>query len=142
MDILSRPLGRCATSIVVATIALTAGCATDSGSTPTTPAPAVSGAPQLSDQQAPPQRLLIDATIRDGQVIPSGAHRTATVNETIVVRISSDANDELHVNSSPEHKFAVAAKPNQSFQFSVGAPGKIDITLTTLNKTIATVDVQ
>ncbi|MGB8403383.1 MAG: hypothetical protein WCE30_04800 [Mycobacterium sp.] len=128
--------------IAVTAALLTAGCGTQSDNAPVTPAPASSGTPQMSDQQAPPQRLVIDATIKGGQVIPNGKQLKATVNETIVVRISSDADDELQVNSTPEHKFTVTAKPNQSFQFSIGTAGKVDITLKTLNKTIATVDVQ
>jgi PBP1b-binding outer membrane lipoprotein LpoB len=139
MNTLSRSLWLCTT---VAGAVLIAGCSNDPGSAPTTPAPTSSGAPQMSDLQSPPQRLLIDATIKHGEVIPTGRQLKATVNETIVVRISSDSEDELQVNSTPEHRFAVAAKTNQSFQFSIGSPGKVNITLKTLNKTIATVDVQ
>lgn len=130
-----------AAGVAVAAL-LTASCGTDSGNAPVTPSPTASGAPQMSDQQAPPPRLVIDATIRGGQVIPVDKQFKATVNETIVVRISSDAADELQVDSKPEHKFAVAAKPNQSFQFPAATAEKFDIKLRTLNKTIATVDVQ
>jgi hypothetical protein len=139
MKTLRRSLRPCT---AVACAVLIAGCGTNSDNAPSTPGPASSGAPEMSDLQSPPQRLVIDATIKDGQVIPSGRQLRATVNETIVVRISSDADDELQVNSAPEHKFAVAAKPNQSFQFSIGRPGKFAIALTTLKVTIAIVDVQ
>ena len=139
MDTLSRSRWLCTT---VAGAVLLAGCGANSDTAPTTPAPASSGAPQMSDLQSPPQRVVIDATLKHGVVVPSGRALKAGVNETIVVRISSDAEDELLVNSTPEHKFPVAAKPNQSFQFSIGAPGKITIALTKLNATIATVDVR
>ena len=139
MNTLSRSLRLCS---AVAGVILLAGCSTQPGNAPTTPAPASSGAPEMSDLQSPPQQVLVDATIKGGEVIPTGRQLKATINETIVVRISSDADDELLVNSTPEHRFTVAAKPNQSFQFSIGSPGKVNIVLKTLNKTIATVDVQ
>lgn len=139
MNTLSRSRWLCTT---VAGAVLLAGCGANSDTAPTTPAPASSGAPQMSDLQSPPQRLVIDTTLKRGELIPTGKTLKASVNETIVVRISSDAEDELLVNSTPEHKFPVAAKPNQSFQFAIGAPGKVSIALSKLNKTIATVDVR
>lgn len=139
MDTLSRSRWLCTT---VAGAVLLAGCGANSDTAPTTPAPVSSGAPQMSDLQSPPQRLVIDATLKRGEVIPTGRTLKAALNETIVVRISSDAEDELLVNSTPEHKFPVAARPNQSFQFSVGTPGQVTLVLTKLNATIATVDVR
>jgi len=121
------------------TAALVAGCGHGPEDAPSTPEPAISGTPQMSDLQTPPQRLVIDATIKGGELIGADKQSKVTINETIVVRISSDADDELHVNSSPEHTFTVAAKPNQSFQFSIGAPGSFTITLKKLNRTLATI---
>jgi hypothetical protein len=46
------------------------------------------------------------------------------------------------VHSTPEHKFNVEAKPMQTFQFTVDVPGKVDVELHHLNKTIATITVQ
>jgi hypothetical protein len=46
------------------------------------------------------------------------------------------------VHSTPEHKFDVEAKPNQSFQFTVDVPGKVDVELHKVDKTIATITVQ
>lgn len=96
----------------------------------------------MQDQQAPPDRLVIDVTIKGGEVNPTNAQLEAKTNEQIVVKVNSDAADELHVHSSPEHTFKVEAKPAQQFQFSVGVPGKVDIELHQLGKTIATVQVQ
>ena len=46
------------------------------------------------------------------------------------------------MHSTPEHSFNVEAKPMQSFQFTVDVPGKVDVELHQLNKTIATITVQ
>jgi sporulation-control protein spo0M len=131
---------------LTASALLAAGCggSTSSDVTTSSPggAPASTDAPQMSDQQAPPARLVIDVTIKGGQVTPTNAQLQAKVAQTIVVRVNSDAADQLHVHSNPEHTFNVEAKPAQSFQFTVTVPGKVDIELHQLNKTIATVTVQ
>ncbi|SOJ54997.1 hypothetical protein MSIMFB_02488 [Mycobacterium simulans] len=87
------------------------------------------------------QGLVIDVTIAAGQVQPSNARIHAKVGEQITLRVTSDVTDELHVHSVPDHKFAVAAAPNQNFQFSVEVPGSVDVELHHLRRTIATIQV-
>ena len=53
--------------------------------------------------------LTIDITIAHGQVTPSNATLQATVRQPITLHVNSDATDELHVHSVPDHKFEVAA---------------------------------
>ncbi|OBG74651.1 MULTISPECIES: hypothetical protein [unclassified Mycobacterium] len=86
--------------------------------------------------------LDINVTIANGQVTPTNATLQAKVNQQITLHVTSDATDELHVHSTPDHKFPVAAAPNQSFQFSVGVPGNVEVELHHLNRTIATIQVQ
>jgi hypothetical protein len=130
----------------VALIAAGCGASTSSDTSSTSGAPAApssTDAPRLSDQQAPPSRLVIDVTIKGGEVTPTNAQFDANAKEPIVVRVNSDVADELHVHSNPEHTFNVEAKSGpQSFQFTVDVPGKVDIELHHLAKTVATVTVQ
>ena len=56
--------------------------------------------------------------------------------------MSSDAADELHVHSVPDHKFQVAAVADQTFQFSVDVPGNVDVELHHLDRTVATIQVR
>jgi hypothetical protein len=127
---------------------ITAGCGGSNSSDNATGSAQPSNQPStvspsdMSNEQAPPSRLVVDVTIKDGKVTPTNAQLQAGVNEQIVVRVNSDAADELHVHSTPEHSFNVEAKPNQSFQFTVDVPGKVDIELHKLNKTVATIQVQ
>ncbi|TPG35317.1 hypothetical protein EAH80_10870 [Mycobacterium hodleri] len=100
------------------------------------------GVPQMSDQQAPPERLVVDVTIKGGEVTPTNEQLQATVGDPIVVRVDSDAADQLHVISTPEHTFDIKPRSGQSFQFTVSAPGKVDVTLHDLNRTIASISVQ
>ena len=59
-----------------------------------------------------------------------------------MIRVDSDSADELHVHSTPEHRFDIGAGPGQSFQFTVDMPGSVDVELHQLNKTVATIQVQ
>jgi len=96
----------------------------------------------MQNEQRAPNRLLIDVTIKGGEINPTNAQLEAKTNEPIVVKVDSDVADELHVHSTPDHTFKIEAKPGQQFQFSVDVPGKVDIELHHLEKTIATVQVQ
>ncbi len=96
----------------------------------------------MTDAQAPPERLVIDVTIKGGQVTPTNEQVQAGLDEQIIIRVNSDVTDELHVHSSPEHTFDVGIGPAQSFQFTVGVPGRVDVELHQLHTTIATIQVQ
>jgi hypothetical protein len=126
---------------------ITAGCGGSTGTdnasgTASSSQPSTVSPSDMSNEQAPPTRLVVDVDIKGGNVTPTNQQLQAGVKEQIVVRVNSDAADELHVHSTPEHKFNVEAKPSQSFQFTVDVPGKVDIELHKLNKTIATITVQ
>lgn len=95
-----------------------------------------------SPDQPPAAGPTIDVTIANGQVTPTNATLHARVHQPITVRVTSDAPDELHVHSTPDHKFAVAAAPNQTFQFSADVPGNVEVELHHLDRTIATIQVQ
>ena len=96
----------------------------------------------MPDEQAPPSRLVIDVTINGGNVTPTNEQLQGAIKEPIVIRVNSDAADELHVHSNPKHTFKVEAKPAQSFQCTVDVPGRVDVELHQLNRTIATIQVQ
>jgi sporulation-control protein spo0M len=125
---------------------LVAGCGGSNGSgdkaSGSSAVPAMTGAPQMTNQQAPPERLIVDVTIKGGQVTPTNEQLQAKVGDPIVVHVDSDAADQLHVHSNPEHTFNVEPKSGQSFQFTVAVPGKVDVELHQLNRTIASITVQ
>lgn len=96
----------------------------------------------MSNPQAPPTELEIDVSISGGKVTPTNQQLKAAVHEPIIVKMNSDAADELHVHSTPEHKFTVQPQSGQSFQFTLDAPGDVDVRLDKADKTIATIAVQ
>jgi heme/copper-type cytochrome/quinol oxidase subunit 2 len=95
-----------------------------------------------SQNQAPAAAPVVDVTIAKGQVTPTNTTLQAKVHQQITFRVTSDATDELHVHSTPDHKFQIAAAPNQTFQFSVDVPGNVEVELHHLDRTIATIHVQ
>jgi hypothetical protein len=139
-------------TVLAAAALLAAGCGGSTGSDKAgsdkagsdnqSSAPSTVNPSDMSNAQAPPTQLVIDMTIKGGSVTPTNAQLQAAVKEPIVIRVDSDAADELHVHSNPEHKFNVAVKPMQSFQFAVDVPGKVDVELHHLNRIIATIAVQ
>lgn len=96
----------------------------------------------MTDQQQAPDRLTIEVKIQGGEVTPTNAALQAKVGQPIVIRVDSDAADELHVHSVPEHSFPVEAKPGQQLQFTVDVPGNVDIELHDAGKVVATIQVQ
>ena len=125
---------------------ITAGCGgsngTDNASGTSSPPPSTVSPSDMSNEQAPPTRLVVDVDIKGGNVTPTNQQLQAGVKEQVIIRVNSDAADELHVHSTPEHTFNVEAKPMQSFQFTADVPGKVDVELHKLNKIIATIQVQ
>ncbi|OBK40469.1 hypothetical protein A5658_21835 [Mycobacterium sp. 1245111.1] len=85
--------------------------------------------------------LSVDITIAHGQVTPANATLQATVRQPITLHVTSDATDELHVHSVPDHRFEVAAAANQTFQFSVDVPGSVEVELHHLDRNVATIHV-
>ena len=86
--------------------------------------------------------LSVNVTIAHGQVTPANAVLQATVRQPITLHVTSDAADELHVHSVPDHKFEVAAAANQKFEFTVDVPGNVDVELHHLDRTVATIQVR
>ena len=123
---------------------ITAGCGGSDGTeaTSTSTSPSTVSPSDMSNEQAPPNRLVIEVTIKGGTVTPTNEQLQAAVKEQIVIRVNSDVADELHVHSNPEHTFKVEAKPGQTFQFTVEVPGQVAVELHQLNKTIADIAVQ
>lgn len=95
-----------------------------------------------SADKSPAAPLTVDVTIANGQVTPTNATLQAKVHQQITLHVTSDAADELHVHSTPDHKFAVQAAPNQTFQFAVDVPGNVAVELHHLDRTVATIQVQ
>ena len=87
-------------------------------------------------------RPVITATIAAGSVTPTNAQAEAAVGQPIILAVSSDVADSIHVHSIPEHVFEVQPRPAQRFEFTVDVPGSVDVELHDLNRTIVTIAVR
>lgn len=114
------------------TVSVLAGCGADeAASTEPTDAPST-------------EPVIVDITIADGEVAPIGEEVQATVGQSIQLLVDSDAADELHVHSQPEHEFDVEADPgtDQVFDFTVEIPGQVDVESHETGDTIVTLVVR
>lgn len=126
-------------ALAAATVLGLAGCGSAQAPTPTSTA----GTGATSSATPGTARdTVIDITIAGGAVDPVNAEFSATVGAPITLRVSSDAADELHVHSVPEHSFDVAARPDQVFTFTVEVPGRVEVELHHLDRTVATIQVR
>jgi len=117
-------------------LAFVAGCGGTKDSQPS------SSAPQQPSQQQAPTGLVVDITISGGNVTPTNGEFKAKVREPIQLRVNSDVADELHVHSVPDHTFPVKARQGQTFQFTAEVPGRVEVELHELDRTVATIQVQ
>ncbi|GJF10469.1 hypothetical protein NGTWS1803_36110 [Mycolicibacterium cyprinidarum] len=133
------------TAALLGGVAAAAGCQPTSP-TETPPAPQASGSgavsmPAATSTGSASATTVIDIAIADGVVTPTNAEAQAAVGQPIVLQVSSDAADSLHVHSIPEQSFAVQARPDQRFEFTVQVPGRVDVELHNLHRTVVTIEV-
>lgn len=84
----------------------------------------------------PASTVTIDVVIKDGKVEPQGKRVDVKVGQPVVLNVTSDAVDELHVHSEPENEFGVLAAPDQKFEFTVEVPGQVAVESHHLGTTI------
>lgn len=131
----------------VASLVIVLGSGCGSGADPSAQSPAadkpspVTSAP--SSVAVPPERgTVIRVGIAGGAVTPTNAEAEAVAGQPIVLEVSSDAPDSIHVHSVPEHVFEIQPRPDQRFEFTVDIPGQVDVELHELNRTVVTITVR
>ena len=129
--------------LVIVAVAATAAC----GSPSSTDAPAAAPSPSAQSVGTTPSTSVdtgtaIDISVDDGVATPVNAEVQAVAGEPIVLQVSSDASDSLHVHSVPEHVFDVQARPDQRFEFTVDIPGRVAVELHDLHVTVVTIEVR
>ncbi|MET0447173.1 MAG: hypothetical protein ABW004_02155 [Aeromicrobium sp.] len=129
-----------ALTTMLAASLLLAGCggsdAPDAGGA-TEPAPATTSSTAAEPSPEPSEDAgggtsrvrgtVVDITIEDGKVTPQGDRVEAKVGETITLNVTSDADEEIHVHSEPEHSYEVAPGESISESFTVDTPGQVAV---------------
>ena len=66
----------------------------------------------------------------------------ASTGQDITLVVTSDADDEIHVHSDPEHEFEVkAGDQEKKFTFSVDIPGTVEVESHGLDVTILKLEI-
>ena len=107
--------------------ALTAGCATSSGSKP--------GEGDSTGVK------IVDVTITDNSVTPSGERIQVALGQPVELDIHAKTSGEIHVHSSPQKEVAYHAGTTQATIGSFDIPGSITIESHTLDKVIVVLQV-
>jgi hypothetical protein len=131
-------------SVIGAAFAAVAACSSPPSSTDSpsaAPSPSAQSAATTSSTSAD-AGTVIEVTVDKGVATPTNAETQAVAGQPIVLQVTSDAADSLHVHSVPEHVFDVAAAPDQRFEFTVDIPGRVAVELHDLHVTVVTIEVR
>ena len=124
MTTATTPRGRVGLAVALGLLALPlAGCSSDSGSA------SKSGT------------VMVTITEKDGAITASSDLVKADTGEKIMLMVTTDAADEIHVHSVPEHEFEIKPGGTQNFTFTVDTPGTIEVESHGLDTTILKLEI-
>ncbi len=110
-----------------AALVLLAGCGGDTGTVSSSPTPSA---------KDPDQAVVVDIAVKDGDVTPQGDRVDVKVGQKVTLHITSDAEEEVHVHSEPEHEYELAPGDDVEKSFTIDTPGQIAVEAHHLEKTI------
>lgn len=121
------------TALLAATLLL-AGCGSSESddASPAEPSASTSAPASEPTQDA---GSVVKIVIADGAVTPRGGRVEVTAGDTVTLQISSDAEEEIHVHSEPEHEYEVG--PGDTVKsFTLDTPGQVAVEAHHLDATI------
>lgn len=95
-----------------------------------------------SKSSAPTKPLTIPITIHGTSISPNGTRIQAAVNQKIILDVTSDTADEIHVHTGGDGLPIEVAKGHHTYSFSVDRPGLIEVEVEQLKKTLFQLEVQ
>lgn len=103
------------------------------------PSPSTAGSPSASaSSPAAAAEVTINITIKDHQVSPSGEKINLTKGQTVVMHVTSDADDEVHAhNAGDGYELEVKAGVRATGQFVATDTGTFEVESHHLDKIIA-----
>lgn len=96
----------------------------------------VSSAEAKDQQLESAKGVAVGIVIKDGKVTPQGNRVEVKAGKQVRLSITSDADEEIHVHSDPEHTFAVKAGEPLTETFTIDTPGQVAIEAHELGVTI------
>jgi len=78
----------------------------------------------------------VDIVVKDGKVTPQGKRLKVKAGQSVTLHITSDADEEIHVHSDPEHEYEVKAGDDVTESFTLKTPGQVAVEAHHLDVTI------
>ena len=103
---------------------------------------ATAGCGSDSEGAAAAGPVRVEITIEGGEVDPAGDRVEVGAGQPVELAVSSDAPDELHVHSDPEHEFEVEEGEGQVFRFRIDRPGVYEVESHELEVTVVQLEVR
>jgi hypothetical protein len=143
-------LGRRAAAGVLVGLCLALPGCTSTPAAPTSSAPAVTGSPDTpagsasaSPSGSEANTVVIDITIANRQVTPSGQKLDLTRGQKVILNVTSDQDDEIHAHTAGDgYELEVTAGKPATGSFVVTDSGSFEIESHHLNKIIAILNVR
>jgi cytoskeletal protein RodZ len=99
--------------------------------------PTTSSATSSPATSSPADQVTIDITIANHQVDPNGKKIDVQVGQQIVLKVTSDTDDEIHAHTGGDgYELAVTAGKKVTGSFTLTSPGSFDVESHHLEKTI------
>ena len=121
---------------------------TSSATSQSSPHSSASAAPSNPPSQSPnpspaSDALTIDIRISNGRVDPNGKKIDARRGQTIVLNVTSDADDEIHAHTSDQgYELAVKAGQSTHGELVASQPGRFEVESHNLEKVIVILNVR
>lgn len=106
---------------------LMSGCGSNDDAVEPAPIASASTSASPAVADAATDTVVVDIAIKDGKATPQGARVDVAVGQEVTLRVTSDAADEIHVHSEPEHSYDVVPGGSKDFTFTVEIPGQVAV---------------
>jgi hypothetical protein len=129
---------RIAATLLACALVLT-GCASESSGRADGPGEGLNPASTSSAPSADSSTSAgvgVGITIKDGKVTPQGDRIDVPLGGEVSLEVTSDADEEIHVHSDPEHTFEIKAGHTKTFSFTIDTPGQVAVEAHHLDVTI------
>lgn len=80
--------------------------------------------------------VTVDIAVKDGKVTPQGKRVDVKVGQKVTLHVTSDADEEVHVHSEPEHEYEIAPGDDKTYSFTIDTPGQVAVEAHHLDATI------
>lgn len=85
---------------------------------------------QVKEQAEQADRALgtvVEMTISEGKATPQGKRVNVKVGDKVTLQMTSDATEEIHVHSDPEHSYELTPGKTVTESFTIERPGQVAV---------------